>query len=209
MIDPTGLLTILTAFFVVAAFPGPATLGCAAVAMAQGRVSGLAFGIGLGLGLAAWGLLAALGLGAVLAATDWALGALKLAGGLYLVWLAIGAGRDAMRPAPAQPAGRGRGNWVWRGLWLNLSNPKAVFAWAATLAIGLDADAGTGAVALATTGCIALGFMVYALWALGFSLPVVMRGYRRVRVWVQGTVALVFAAAGLGLIRSALSRGAA
>ena len=65
--DATSLSTMAAAFFVVAVAPGPATLGCASIAMSQGRRAGLGFGFGLGLALLFWGVLAAIGLGAILA----------------------------------------------------------------------------------------------------------------------------------------------
>ena len=200
------LAAIALAFFIVAASPGPATLGCAAVSMAHGRAAGLAFGAGLGMGLTVWGILAALGLGAVLASSAWLLTVLKIAGGLYLLWLAYGSGRAALAPAPQTRGEVEAGRWLWRGLALNLSNPKAIFAWVATLSIGLDPTATVITVALATVICAAIGFAIYALWALGFSHTRVMALYQRGRRWVQGAVAVLFATAGLGLIRSAVAR---
>ena len=207
MIDATALGTIAAAFFLVAAAPGPATLGCASVAMAQGRRAGLAFAAGLGAGLTVWGVLAALGLGAILETSAIALFWLKIAGGLYLLWLAWGAGRAALGDgSPVAETGSGR--WVRRGLLLNLSNPKAVFAWMATLALGLDPATGPGGVALATALCAAIGFAIYIVWALGFSLTGVRAAYAKARRWVDGAVAALFTAAGLGLIRSAFARDA-
>lgn len=206
MIDPVALMTIASAFFVVAVAPGPATLGCAAVSMAHGRRAGLGFGAGLGLGLMFWGVLAAVGLGAVLAASAPLLTLLKLAGACYLFWLAWQSGRSAMSETAAEPAQIAQGRWVWKGVLLNLSNPKAVFAWLATLSLGLPPDAGVWAVSLATLICATIGFLVYLPWIFGFSHPPVMVAYRRVRRWVDGVVAALFATAGIGLIRSALTR---
>ena len=97
MIDWTGLASIFFAFFVVAASPGPATLTVSAVSAASGRKSGLIFGTGLSIGLAFWGLVAATGLGAVLQASTHLLVAQKIAGGIYLLWLAFGSARSALR----------------------------------------------------------------------------------------------------------------
>jgi threonine efflux protein len=98
------------------------------------------------------------------------------------------------------------GRWFWRGLLLNLSNPKAVVAWMAALSMGLGQGTGTHAVAIATLICVGLGFVNYAGYALTFSLPGFMAGYRRSRRWIDGVVAGLFALAGLSLIRSALTR---
>ena len=95
--DAAALLTMAAAFFVVAVAPGPATLGCASVAMAHGRRAGLSFGMGLGAALFFWGVLAALGLGAVIATSAQVMLWLKVLGALYLFWLAWKAGRSAWR----------------------------------------------------------------------------------------------------------------
>lgn len=209
MVDVGSLLVMAAAFFVVAVAPGPATLGCASVAMAHGRRAGLGFGLGLGAALLFWGVLAALGLGAVIATSAQVMLWLKLLGALYLFWLAWKAGRAAWHGEISTAAEVRSGRWIWRGVLLNLSNPKAVFAWLATLSLGLGPEATGLSVALATLLCGIIGFAVYLPWVLGFSHPKVMAGYRKVHRWVDGVVATLFAVAGLGLIRSALSRAPA
>ncbi len=206
MIDLTSLAAIAAAFFVVTASPGPANLGCASVAMARGRSAGLRFGLGLALGLALWGVLAATGMGAVLQASERALIVLKLVGAAYLFWLAFNTARSATRPGPISATDAGQGRWFMRGLILNLSNPKAVFAWMAALAVGLDPSDGIAAVTLATVICAVIGVANYLVWALVFSLGGVMGAYARMRRGIDGVVAALFGIAGFGLIRSALSR---
>ena len=206
MIGLDGILAIALAFLVVAVAPGPANLAVATVAMSSGRRHGLTFGAGLAVGLALWGIVAASGLGALLERSAHFLIALKVLGGLYLLWLAIQSARSAASAVAAEPARREEGRWFVRGLVLNLSNPKAVVAWMAALAMGLGGDDSGSDVFLATAVCIAIGFANYAAYALAFSLPSLMAGYRRLRRWIDGAVAGLFAMAGFGLIRSALSR---
>ena len=208
----TGLAAIFAAFFVVAVSPGPATLAVSTVSAASGRRAGMSFGTGLGVGLAFWGLVAATGLGAVLQSTTHLLAALKVAGGFYLLWLAYGSARSAMRADIASFHARsaepeGEGGWFVRGLVLNLSNPKAVVAWMAALSVGLGEGDGLGSVAIATVGCMIIGFSIYAAYAAAFSIAAVMQGYARARRWIDGTVAALFALAGLSLLRSAFARG--
>lgn len=208
MSDAAALAAIAGAFVIVASSPGPANLAAATVAMAQGRRTGMIFALGLSAGLWVWGLLAATGLGAVLQTSATVLGVLKVLGGLYLLWLAFGSARAAARPAsgaaPAMPVPGGR--WFWRGLALNLTNPKAVFAWMAALSVGLDRQNDLAMIALATAICglIALLNAMGHVWL--FSFPGAMAAYRRARAWIEGTAAVLFSLAGLGLIRSALAR---
>jgi threonine/homoserine/homoserine lactone efflux protein len=206
MIDIVGLMTVSFAFFIVAASPGPATLATATVSMGLGRSSGLRFGMGLSFGLAFWGLVAATGMGAVLQASTYALMALKAFGGAYLLWLAYKSARSAWQAAPSLKATTLEGRWFRRGLILNLSNPKAVVAWMATLSLGVADANGAWQVALATSVCIGLGFLIYAGYAYAFSMSGAMTAYARVRRWVDGLVAGFFALAGIGLLRTAFAK---
>ena len=78
--------------------------------------------------------------------------------------------------------------------------------WMAALSMGMGGGDGAGQLVAATLVCMALGFMNYAAHAYAFSLSGFMAGYQRLRRWIDGAVAALFAAAGLGLLRSALSR---
>ncbi|SDG28606.1 LysE family translocator [Sulfitobacter delicatus] len=211
MIDWHGILAVFAAFFVVAASPGPATLALATVSAASGRRSGTIFGAGLAIGLGFWGLVAATGLGAILQSTGVLLTGLKIAGGLYLLWLAYGSARSAWRPSQVErdPMLPQKDNWFWRGLVLNLSNPKAVFAWMAALSVGLGGDDGILGLGIATVGCALIGLIIYAVYAVAFSFQPVMRGYAEFKCWIEGVTAALFVVAGLALIRSALTRSAA
>ena len=202
----TELIAVALAFFVVAVSPGPANLSNAAIAMAYGRRTSMIYGLGLSCGLVFWGLVAASGMGAVLQSSLYLLMALKVLGGLYLIWLAVQSARSAMTPeTEAVTASRG-GRWFWRGLILNTSNPKSVIAWMAALSIGLNPDDGFAAIVAATGVCIAVGFFNNALYSVVFSTGGAMRLYRRARRGIDGVMAGLFALAGLGLIRSAFAR---
>lgn len=203
-----SILTAILAFAVVTSSPGPSNIATATVAMRFGRRNSLVFGAGLAFGLACWGVLAAAGMGAILQGSVYLLIALKIFGGLYLLWLAIQSGRALLQPADSAKHGAPKdGRWFLRGLGLNLSNPKAVLAWLAALSMGMGPPgSATGHVVLTTAVCIAFGFLNYALYALAFSLPGCMAGYRRFRKWIEGVTAGFFALAGFGLIRSAFAR---
>jgi threonine/homoserine/homoserine lactone efflux protein len=206
MTEFESILAIALAFLVVTVSPGPANIAVATVSMSAGRSSGLKFGLGLSLGLAFWGVVAATGLGALLQTTTTALFTLKVFGGAYLLWLAFQSAKSAKDNSDSfEPAPTGS-RWFWRGLVLNLSNPKAVVAWMAALSMGLGAEQGNAVFLMATGVCVAIGFMNYAGHALAFSFDSVMGGYRRARRWIDTIVAGLFALAGLSLIRSALTR---
>lgn len=206
MIDFASLTTIAVAFLIATASPGPATIAVAAVSMRAGRKAGLLFGMGLSVGLAFWGLVAATGLGALLQASSYALSILKLLGGTYLLWLGYNAARSAAKTGHAFVELAGERHDFSRGLFLNLSNPKAIFAWMAVLSLGLGDGSEATHVILATGLCMALGILIYAIYALIFSTSGAMVIYCKLRRWIDGVVAGLFTLVGIGLIRSAFVR---
>jgi threonine efflux protein len=210
MINFEALLPGLLAFLVLTVSPGPANIAVALISMRMGRRKSLVFGLGLSVGFAFWGLVAATGMGALLQSSIYVLSTLKILGGLYLLWLAFQAGRTAIRGNPIDQTVPDEGRWFWRGLILNLSNPKAVLAWMATLSFGLGAGMSPDGAALqlvvATGLGMAIGLLNYQAYALAFSMPWLMRAYQRFHRWVEGSVAALFSLAGFGLIRSAFAR---
>lgn len=201
MIDAT-LSPAILAFFVAAASPGPATLAVSTTAMAAGARAAALLGLGLAVGLAFWGVVAAAGLGALLVQSSVALTVLRWFGGAYLLWLAWQSARSALAPAVASedatPASNGR--LAIRGLVLNLSNPKAVLAWISVLALGVgSSDHGSG-LAVTTALCAFLGLVVYLVYAVLFSQAIIRSGYRRARRAIDGVAAVFFGYSGLKLL---------
>lgn len=185
-------------FIVAAASPGPSTFAIMATSLTHGRAAGLRFASGVVTGSVIWGMLSAAGIGLLLTAAAWTLTILKTAGGAYLLWIAFKTARSAMRRAgrPAAP----RGGFYAAGLALHLTNPKAIFGWAATVAIALPPEAHWPELALFLGVCAALAIVINGGYALAFSSQVMARLYERARRWIEGAFAAVFAAAGLGLL---------
>jgi threonine/homoserine/homoserine lactone efflux protein len=199
--DLSWLLAPGLAFLIAAGSPGPATLAVAGTAMAEGRRAATALGLGLALGLAAWGALVAAGLGALILHFAPALVALRIAGGLFLLYLALKSARAAW--APGQPdalASAGSTRLFRRGVLLNLLNPKAVLAWAAVIALGVPADARAAGITAIVAVCALLGVAVYLAYAAAFSTPAVRSGYALARRRIEAALAVAFAAAGLRLL---------
>ena len=127
------LAAVVAVAAVVIVTPGPDTLLTIRNTLAGGRRAGVFTALGVSSGQAVWALAASVGLAALLAASEPAFVALKLAGAAYLVWLGSGALLDALRGQArdeARPARAGlRGAVAYRqGLLSNLGNPKmAVF----------------------------------------------------------------------------------
>jgi threonine/homoserine/homoserine lactone efflux protein len=192
----------LLAFFVAAASPGPATLAVSTTAMARGAHAAILMGVGLALGLAFWGLVAAAGLGALLVQSSVALTVLRWFGGAYLLWLAWQSARSAVMPEPeaVDVPTIADSRILIRGLVLNLSNPKAVLAWISVLALGVDASADPSRLAITTALCAVLGLAIYLSYAVLFSQAPVRSGYRKARRGIDGLAAVFFSYSGLKLV---------
>lgn len=116
-----GLLTIT---------PGLDTALVLRTAAIDGARSAALAGLGIVTGCLVWGSAVALGLGALLAASELAFTVLKWAGALYLFWLGLQLivrprSRFELLDGRAAPVGRAHGgSWLRRGLLTNLLNPK-------------------------------------------------------------------------------------
>ena len=83
MPDPSHLLAFVLAALVLTLSPGPDNLLVLSLGVSRGRRAGMVFGLGCALGCLSHTLLAALGISALVAASDWGFTALRLAGGAY------------------------------------------------------------------------------------------------------------------------------
>ncbi|MEU8120683.1 LysE family translocator [Spirillospora sp. NPDC049024] len=138
-----SLLAFAGAAVLIAMAPGPSTVVIMRQSM-RSRRAGLATVLGNETGVLLWGVAAAVGLSALLAASRLAYEGLRIAGAVVLVWFGVRALWHARRGGPAaagpdagsEAAGRVAGEVPgsgWRcyrlGLVTNFANPKAgVFA---------------------------------------------------------------------------------
>jgi threonine/homoserine/homoserine lactone efflux protein len=125
------MLLALAAFTVAAVLivllPGPDTLVTIRSIVRGGRSSGTATAGGILVGLTIWICVAALGLAAVLRASEVAYAVLRIVGACYLVWLGVQSLRAMRRGTPAVDDGARRGllgTGFAAGLTTNLLNPK-------------------------------------------------------------------------------------
>ena len=91
----TALLSFSIAAALLTITPGLDTALVLRTAAVEGPRRAMLAGAGVVTGVLAWGLIAALGLGAVLAVSELAYRCLQLAGAAYLIWLGIGMLRGA------------------------------------------------------------------------------------------------------------------
>lgn len=161
-------LDTLIAFFSVSVLlaltPGPDNVFVLLQSAMRGPRAGLLVVLGLCSGLVVHTTAVALGLAAVFATSALAFTALKWLGAAYLVYLAWGAFRAPVGAAAAQtPALSGR-QMYWRGVVMNLSNPKVAIFFLAFLPQFASPDRGSLAVQMLCLGAV---FIVAALLVFG------------------------------------------
>jgi threonine/homoserine/homoserine lactone efflux protein len=172
----------------------------------RGSRSGAAAAIGAQLGLCAHLVLAVAGLSVVLARFPETLTAIRIAGGLYLLYLGGRLIVPTLRRAGSAPSARGNDvsprSAFGQGLFTNLLNPKAVLFFAAVLPQFLVPGAVPTWVQVVALGAldIALGFLAWAaVVALGVRLSSLLRR-PRVRQWWDRVTGAVLGAVGGGLV---------
>jgi len=155
-LSSSQLLPFVAASVLLTLAPGPDNLLVLALGMARGRRQGVAFGLGCAAGCLNHTALAALGVGALIVASDLAFGALRVAGGLYLIWLGVQAIRHAA-PADAQrlsiPADS-CARLFRRGLLASAINPKVVLFFLAFLPQFVQAERGDAAWQIVQLGVV-------------------------------------------------------
>jgi len=128
MLAPEQFLGFLLAAVLITASPGPDNLMVLGLGMSKGRKQGMVFGLGCALGCLSHTLLAVLGVSAVIAASPVAFTALRVGGGLYLVWLGYNALRSqgGSKAADGNAAPQSLRSLFTKGLVANAINPKVV-----------------------------------------------------------------------------------
>jgi len=204
-----NLLLAYTAYLVGTASPGPSNLAIMSTAANHGRKAALVFSMGVISGSMFWAAVAMLGVSAALVAWAQFIVAVKIFGGLYLLWLAFKSARTALVTTVASSLKTEQvqtlSRFYVRGALLHLTNPKAILVWVSIVALSTN---GSGATHIAVVpGCALIGCLVFSGYALLFSMDSVRRMYVRARRAMEGCLAVVFGFAGIRLLASSgLSR---
>lgn len=180
--------------------PGPALLVSIQTSLMSGRAAGIGVGLGLGFVASIWTLCALLGLEVVFAIFPWAYVAVKGLGALYLLYIAISMWRGADKPLREQgmPAGRA----VWRGMVINLLNPKSILFAAAVLVVIFPKSMSLGDSALVVLNHFLVEVAFYAAVAVGMSRAPVRNAYLGAKRYVDRVSAVLLGALGLRLLVS-------
>jgi threonine/homoserine/homoserine lactone efflux protein len=188
--------------------PGPDNLMVLSIGISRGRKQGMAFGLGCALGCLSHTLLAALGISALIAASPIAFAALKIAGGLYLIYLGFGAIRsrgigDSGKLKSSTQPDESLLKLFSKGLIANSINPKVVLFFLSFLPQFVLAQNGQIAWQTAQLGIIftTQGVILFSL--LGYFSGAVGQWLNRrptAGLWLDRIAGGIFIALGLRLV---------
>ncbi|UZF94629.1 LysE family translocator [Bosea sp. NBC_00550] len=200
-----NLALVYSAFFLAVASPGPSNLAVMATSMERGRSAGATLALGVTAGSLTWGVLAAIGVTGLVVAHPGALYAIKIVGGVYLLFLAWRSARSALRVdmPPARAAVPGHRAFL-RGYLMHLTNPKAILSWTAIIALALRPDTPPVVLYAIIGGCMLISLAINQFYAVLFSTASMIAGYRRIRRRAEACLAAFFTFASFKLLTSQL-----
>jgi threonine/homoserine/homoserine lactone efflux protein len=139
------LLAFALTALIIEITPGPNMTYLAALSLSSGMRTGFAAVAGIAIGLATYGIVAALGLAAVIDSSPLLYGILRWGGVAYLLWLAWEAWSSERETSPDATDGPDDEPWIAfrRGLITNLLNPNAAVFYVAVLPQFIRAGAGS------------------------------------------------------------------
>jgi threonine/homoserine/homoserine lactone efflux protein len=189
----TELAAFLGVSAIVIVTPGPDTALTIRSSLMGGRRAGIFTALGVSCGQAVWTLASAVGIAALLAASEPAFLAVKVAGAAYLIWLGLqalaaavrGRRKEAPRGKPLKPRRAFR-----QGLLSNLGNPKMAAFFPSLLPQFAHSFS-----ALLALGCVFC--LLTLVWLTAYAVAVARAGDFFSRSWVKRAIE---AAAGAVLV---------
>jgi threonine efflux protein len=202
----TILVGIAAVHLLAVASPGPTLIVVTSHAIAGQRRAGFMVTIGVLLATATWASLAAAGLGTLIAQFTWLYLVLRIAGAAYLIYLGVKMLLGAARGVPVELKKTAGSPSGWRavraGFLTNVSNPKVIAYYASLFGVMIPSNAPVTLFAAA----VATALLVSAAWwsfvTLFFALPLVQRGYVRIRRPMDGIMGSLLIALGGRLLAS-------
>src|SRR5690242_7309656 len=204
MTPTLAILAISGAIAVGAASPGPSFVMVMRTALARSRSDGVAAAFGMGIGGVIFCGLALLGMRAVFAQAPWLYLGFKIAGGAYLLYLALRMWMGAKQPFVAEAGAAARPQVLKSfllGLATQLSNPKTLVFYGSVFAL-LPASLPVWSYLVLPPIIMGIETGWYTLVALAFSLPQPRAAYLRWKGKIDRLAGAVMAALGIKLILS-------
>jgi threonine/homoserine/homoserine lactone efflux protein len=198
-------LLFFSAAFAINISPGPDLIFVLSRTIAEGRKVGFASLLGVWTGALVHVSAAALGLSAILAASDVAFAVVKYAGAAYLVYLGLRALR-AKTPAFGTPHPAARRTTPWmayrQGVSVDILNPKAAIFFLAFLPQFVRPELGHVSAQIMLLGVLVIAVAVvveFSAMLLAARLTQALRGNARISAWLQRLLGSILIALGVRL----------
>jgi len=195
-----AFLTIAVFHLLAAISPGPSFVVALRTAAAEGFRPAFGLAIGFGAGAVIWATAALAGLALLFQIVPGLFTGLKIAGGLFLLWIAFVTWRHAREPMPETAPGAlptRLGTAVLKGLAVQLSNPKPAIFFGAVFVGLVPPDTPLPVLALVMAVIFIDETLWYVLVARLFSLPRPRALYARMKAGIDRTFGVLLA--GLGI----------
>lgn len=177
--------------------PGPSIIATVQTALAHGRERALPYALGLACGASLWCIFALLGLSALFKLHPPLFVAMKIMGGIYLLWFAWRLWAASAQPLP--PAAGGAKGFLG-GIALNLSNPKPALFYAALILSIFPEPMALGPQAALYAICLATELFWYTAVAVLMSAAAMRLRYFAAKSWIDRAASIAMAVLGLLLI---------
>jgi threonine efflux protein len=181
----TILFGIAMVHLLALASPGPTFVVVTSYAVAGNRRAGFLVTLGVLIATLTWASLAAMGLGTVIAQFSWLYVGLQIAGAAYLIYLGAKMLIGVMRKAPVEVARAPHSDSGWRavraGFLTNISNPKVIAYYASLFGVMIPPNAPNWLFLAAAGTALLVSAAWWSFITLFFAIPLIQRGYLRVR----------------------------
>ena len=189
--------------------PGPNLLVVVQASLIAGRSAGIATGLGVAVGDGIYAALGLLGIATLITHSGELFSAVKVLGGLYMLWLAwklIRRHPSAHLDVEAAMPRRSLGGHFLRGLLTDLANPQTVLFFASIFAATLSVDTPRWARLLSWLGILGVSVLWRSVLSVAFSRRRMRAAYERCQGTIERIGGVVLAGFGTKLVLDGVLR---
>lgn len=199
--DLSVLISIGSVQLLAVISPGPSFLITARTAVAQSRADGVKVALGVGAGTIIWASAALLGLNVIFHAVPMLFIAMRIAGAVFLLWIAYQIFRHAADPIEIETSkGEVLPNPFVKGFLTQISNPKVAVFFGSIFIAMLPSDVPVWMM-MVLIGIVTFNEVCwYTVVALFFGARPVRQFYIRAKVWIDRVTGLFLGVLGLRLL---------
>lgn len=198
--DISAIAITLSLYAGLVISPGPGFALISRMALSGRRDEALATTAGFGVGATVYAALTMGGLAFVILKVDWLARMVQVLGGVYLIWLGIGAWRHAEVPDVETTAPTSASRAFMTGLLVDLSNPKGIAFFLSLYAIAITSDTALWAKVTIVIGSFVLEIVWYSLVTVLLSRPKPQKIYRRFGTAIDQTIGSVLGLIGVKIL---------